>query len=624
MNKKQLLPELVSLLVPIGTFCLKLYHVQAVLSEATAARPAWLLATAAALLVLISAMILLRPLVRTWTWLLSNLLLTAVLMIDLICWRYWHELPSLHLLREATLAKGVSSSVTALLKWGDLWYVADIAILSLLLASNSVRSFLGQAPRLKRRISLALASLLLVVAAAMNSTVLAKLEAEQSAQLALQTSKRTAQQVGLLHYHAMDAWRYLAKHINRVQLTSADWQQVTEHFHQQQVAAAHHHGLLEGKNLVMVQLEAFQAFVLQRTINGQEITPNLNRLAESSLRFDQTYYQTAWGGTSDAEFLANVSMLPAKEGSAYYQFAGNRFSSLAQTLNEAGYHTVSMHANAPDFWNRASMHQSLGFQDYQNIEHFDIDERFLLGLTDHSFYRQAVEKMRSYRQPFYAFLISLSSHFPFKDETNPLPATLDVGKFADTLMGDYLQSIHFADQAVGVLVDELVAAGFWDNSLVVFYGDHAAIPYEQRSLLGQLVYGRDSLTQLEWFQQQRVPLLIHLPQEQFRGSIKIAAGQIDIYPTVANLLGVSAPFALGNDLLNTEGGFVCFRNNMWVTDQVMYLGTPGLLYSLESGELLNMEEYGQHFDEAANTVRVSDLTLEHDLLDIISTRLSDE
>ncbi len=623
MNKKQPLPELVSLLVPIGTFSLKLYHVQTLLDEANMSRLAWLLGTVAALAVITSLLVAFRPLARCWAWLVLNSTLTGVLLVDVLCWRYWRELPSLHLLQQAMLLKGVSSSVTALLKRSDLWYVIDIAVMTGILSSRNARAWL-QRSACKRRTGCILSTCLLLIAVLINSVVLARLETDQNTWLALQTSKRNAQQVGLLHYHAMDAWRYAARQINRVQLTSADWEQVTDRFSKPELPPARYNGILEDKNLIMVQLEAFQAFVMQRSLNGQEITPNLNRLAETSLHFSQTYYQTAWGGTSDAEFLANVSMLPAKEGSAYYQFAGNRFASLAQTLHEAKYHTVAMHANTPDFWNRTSMYQSLGFQDYQNIDHFVIDEIFLLGLTDHSFYRQAVEKMQNYEQPFYAFLISLSSHFPFKDEANPLPETLDVGEYKDTVMGDYLQAIHFADDAVGQLVGELQASGLWDDSVVVFYGDHAAMPYEERTLLAQLVYGRDSLTQLEWFLQQRVPLLIHLPQDRLSGSRKTAAGQMDIYPTVANLLGVSAPFALGTDLLNTEEGFVCFRNGMWVTDEAMYLGVDDLLFNLDTGEILSLHDYSQQVAEAADTVAVSDLTLEYDLLGLISSRVSDD
>ncbi|WDC83692.1 hypothetical protein PL321_14080 [Caloramator sp. mosi_1] len=87
---------------------------------------------------------------------------------------------------------------------------------------------------------------------------------------------------------------------------------------------------MKGKNLIVVQLEAFQGFLLNKKIDGIEITPNLNKLAKESLVFDNCFYQTAYGGTSDAEFLMNNSLLPIREGAVYYQYAGNNYEALPE------------------------------------------------------------------------------------------------------------------------------------------------------------------------------------------------------------------------------------------------------------------------------------------------------
>lgn len=621
MRRQRLTLDLGSLLVFACLLYLKLSHLQKSFADSPSDTRPWQLGTLALVITLLAILALFRPWPRLRAFLLIDLLLTVILVTDQVYWRYFHDVPSVSLLRHARLAGEVKSSVTALLRWVDLLYLPDIVLVAALAWSKRVKRVL-QPAGLHFGLQFSLATLLLVSGLWLNHANLARLEQSQPGLLqTLYNRKYVADHVGVINYHLFDAWRFTTSQMNKTALTSADWSQLTSRFGGTEDAATDHFASLAGKNLIMVQLEAFQAFVLNREIMGQEITPTLNSLAKSSLTFEQAYYQTAWGGTSDAEFLSNVSMLPAREGSAYYQFAGNTFHSLPGSLSAAGYHTAVMHANTPGFWNRLSMYQSLGFQDYENVDNFQIDETFGLGLTDSSFYRQAVAKMQAYQKPFYAFLISLSSHFPFKDEAHPLPAALDVGEFAGTLMGDYLQAIHYADQALGELVSELQAAGLWEESLVVFYGDHAAIPFEGRDMLARLVLGKDELSQLEWFREQRVPLIMHLPGEALRGTRQTAAGQIDIYPTVANLLGVPAPYALGNDLLNTEQGFVCFRNNMWLTDQAIYFGMDEQLFDLGTGHQLPLVDYQAEMDVLQETIRVSDLTLEHDLVERLNSLL---
>ena len=58
---------------------------------------------------------------------------------------------------------------------------------------------------------------------------------------------------------------------------------------------------------ILVQLESFQASVIDKAINGEEVTPNLNRLKKESLYFSSFYHQTHKGRTSDAEFITNTS-----------------------------------------------------------------------------------------------------------------------------------------------------------------------------------------------------------------------------------------------------------------------------------------------------------------------------
>jgi phosphoglycerol transferase MdoB-like AlkP superfamily enzyme len=371
---------------------------------------------------------------------------------------------------------------------------------------------------------------------------------------------------------------------------------------------------MEGKNLIIVQLEAFQSFVLERKVNGQEITPNLNKLAKQSLVFDNYYYQTAWGGTSDAEFLSNISLLPARDGAVYYIYPGNTYDSMIKELEKKDYYTSVMHANRPGFWNRAAMYKNIGFDTYESEDQFNIDEVQCLGLSDKSFFRQAVDKMDKYDKPFYSFLITLSSHFPFKDSQNKLDNILDVGEFEGELMGDYLKAVKYTDEAIGEFIQDLKDKGLWDNSVVVFYGDHSAIPEDKKGQLARLLYGRDNMSDLEWFEAQKVVMMAHFPNEEIKGRSDITAGQMDLYPTIANLFGFDAKYSLGRDLLNSDDGFVVTRAGMWANNEVAYIKPIDKVLDLKTGEEKNREDYKAMFEKAQAYLKNSDAIIENDLI----------
>ena len=66
-------------------------------------------------------------------------------------------------------------------------------------------------------------------------------------------------------------------------------------------------GIAKDKNVIVIQVEALQSFTLFKSINGKEITPNLNKLTKESIHFPNFYHQIGQGNTSDAEFIVNSS-----------------------------------------------------------------------------------------------------------------------------------------------------------------------------------------------------------------------------------------------------------------------------------------------------------------------------
>ncbi|MFQ9799748.1 MAG: sulfatase-like hydrolase/transferase [Clostridia bacterium] len=111
--------------------------------------------------------------------------------------------------------------------------------------------------------------------------------------------------------------------------------------------------MAKGRNLIVVQLESFQNFLIGASYEGQVITPNLNRLLqEDTLYFDHYYQQIGKGSTSDAEFASQNSFLPVMYGQSYTRFMDNAFYGLPWIMRENGYSATAFHGYVGEFWNR--------------------------------------------------------------------------------------------------------------------------------------------------------------------------------------------------------------------------------------------------------------------------------
>ena len=113
--------------------------------------------------------------------------------------------------------------------------------------------------------------------------------------------------------------------------------------------------------MIVVQMEAWQHFLLGMRVNGREVLPNLNRLAEGALVWDYIMDVTCRGRTSDAEFAAMTGLYPDCERITGMAYAGNRLVGLPSVLAEVGYGTYSFHGFRKFFWNRSELHSVPSF-----------------------------------------------------------------------------------------------------------------------------------------------------------------------------------------------------------------------------------------------------------------------
>ena len=404
--------------------------------------------------------------------------------------------------------------------------------------------------------------------------------------------------------------------------------------------------IFEGRNVIVIHAESMQDIALNRTFNGEEVTPNLNRLIDEGLFFTNFYSQVSVGTSSDTELTFNTSLMPTQNGTAFVSYFDRTYIATPSLMKEKGYYTFSMHANNADFWNRRAMHESLGYDKFYSKETYDVDKENVigLGLSDKEFFAQSVEKIKKLseeHEKYYGLLITLTNHTPFSDTdkygefavtmkttiTNEDGTTeeIEAPYLEGTKLGNYFKSVHYADAALGEFFQAMDEEGLLDNTVVILYGDHdARLPRSDYNLMNNYdpvtdsVKSKDDETYEEYDSfdyelDRKVPLLIWTKDGKVKGKVDYTMGMYDVMPTIGNMLGFYNKYALGHDIFETkENNIVVFPNGNWITDKMYYNSQKGE-YKLLKDEIIDEDYISKNNEYAEKLLDVSNKAIVFDL-----------
>ncbi|QYR24032.1 LTA synthase family protein [Paenibacillus sp. sptzw28] len=568
---------------------------------------------------------------------LLNMVLTIIVYADLLYFRYFQDLISIPVLTQAGQVGSLGESIGSLLTPADIWYFIDWVCLIPLVLYLAFRKRKARAqvsfvkPKWVRRSLMRMSLSMIVFATGLTLVFVPVNMATRTWAAGLFASNWWNMSLynitGVIGFHGYDIYRFGKERLFMDKTVPAEQVSEAEQWFGERGAVRKQleddpmFGKYKGMNVIMVQLEAFQNFVIGQKINGQEVTPNMNKLLGESMYFKNFYHQTSQGRTSDADLAANISLQPLPTGSVFIRYPQHQYDSMPSALKDNGYTTAAYHAYDGGFWNRNTMYSAMRYDAFYSKKSFKIDEPLGWSLGDNSFFQQSVDLMLKQKQPFYSYLIGLSSHHPY---TIPERAqSLDTGEFTGTIFGDYLQSVHYVDASLGHLVERLKEEGLWDKSIFLFYGDHDNSirewePFEK--FLGKPLSELERLNILK-----QVPLFVHIPNGDRSGVYEQVGGQLDLTPTILHLLGISSAdkYMIGTPLVTEkplEGKKVVLRNGSFTDGQVFYIPSEDLLpehdkcLDFASAAPLETTVCQAGADYARDELTHSDLVIEHNLI----------
>ena len=417
--------------------------------------------------------------------------------------------------------------------------------------------------------------------------------------------------------------------------------------------------IFKGKNVIVIHAESIQNYLLNTEINGKAIAPNLKKLADEGMYFSNFYSQESVGTSSDTEFTYSTSLLPASSGTVFVSYWDREYPSIQKFLKDEDYYVFSMHANKGNMWNREVMHKELGYDKfYYYDKDYDIDEVIGLGLSDKSFFRQSVQKIKKISEKhdkYYGTLIMLTNHTPFEgvEDQTDLDLTYHYTKtdeitgektevvndyLSNTTLGNYFTTAHYADEAIGELVDELDKEGLLEDTILVIYGDHDAkikrseynyyynYNPETDSKLSSSDPNYKEYTKYDYELNRKVPFIIWTKDEKLRKKINTeittVTGMYDVLPTLGNMLGIYDKYALGHDVFSTDEHYVVFPNGNWITDKMYYDNQNGKAIIFDEDSVIDKDYISKYTTQAEKEIAVSNDIIVHDL--IKKTKESDE
>ena len=293
-------------------------------------------------------------------------------------------------------------------------------------------------------------------------------------------------------------------------------------------------------NLLIVFAESLESWVLEKKVNGKEITPCLNRLLKekSTLYAPNVLTQVKGGRSIDAQLMICSGLLPLMSGTYSSLYYDNTFYTIQKAMRGLKHsRSYLLTIDKVSTWNQGAVARSFGtdtiisYHDFKMTEAFGTHKR----IGDASFFQQCREKIERGEvwkpgESVYMQFVTYSGHAPFK-----LPDHLRTITFPASIpekAADYMTTAHYTDKAIGDFVAYLKTLPQYKETIVVIVGDHEGLASYRQELVGNpACRGLVSDKQLTPFIVLNSP--VGLRYDKFMG-------QIDIYPTLLNLMQLDA------------------------------------------------------------------------------------
>ena len=272
----------------------------------------------------------------------------------------------------------------------------------------------------------------------------------------------------------------------------------------------------ERPNVVLIMLESLGRTVMDEVVDGRAIAPNLQRIKQEGIWFENMYANSYRTDRGTVAVMSGYAAHPVVSVMKYPQKA-HTLPAIARSLQNEGYATSFMYGGDANFTNTISYLYGTGVERITDKAQLSFDAPTnKWGYADDvvcPYFAEEVLSLSQQGKPFFATLLTLSSHEPFD---------VPYSAFEDKI----LNSVAFTDEAVGKMIDSWRASDAWDDMLVILIADHG-MPYPSTLTTGSE-------------ERQRIPMIwTGGALEQSGIEVTTYCSQADLAATLLAQLGIA-------------------------------------------------------------------------------------
>lgn len=486
-----------------------------------------------------------------------DFILTLLFLMDLWYFRGFLTVPSILIATQTANLDNLGGAAFSMVSGLDLLFLLDFIILGVYVFFAKSYLFKETKRAVKTFCITLILPILYIGYIPFNIHILGNEDVSGAYMFSSYDPTNTARYFSSIGYHIFDVYN-VYRDSQPYEFTEEDTTQLNKYydFNKETLPNNDYFGMSKGKNLIVIQVESLESFVLGKEYNGKKITPVMDDLVSRGIYFPNVFEQVNEGTSSDSDLMVNTSMLPLRIGSTFFRYPTRDYNSMPLILQNHGYYTESIHPDKGSFWNYANGSRGMGFNEFTDFYSFDATDFVGMGISDRSYFEQVIPMLDEMKEPFYTLTVTLTNHGPFDLPEELRKLNLDAELGANEF-GGYLESVHYTDAQIGYFLELLDKNGLLDNSLIAVVGDHTGVhKYYNHSI--------EKLSKKEpWFEYDGNPTVPFIlfdktttvpPQTN-----KVYGGQIDIMPTLLYALGIPKEeyddTALGRNLLNTDKSF---------------------------------------------------------------------
>jgi arylsulfatase A-like enzyme/lipopolysaccharide biosynthesis regulator YciM len=345
-------------------------------------------------------------------------------------------------------------------------------------------------------------------------------------------------------------------------------------------------------NVLLITIDTLRADRLSCYSDQHVQTPNIDSLAEQGVLFSRAFANTSTTLPSHTNILLGTSPLYHGVHDNLNFIVREEHLSLAEHLKANGY-TTSAYVGAYPLDPRFGLEQ--GFDIYNaEYPHDYYSELTALERPAEEVVAKACEGIREARSPWFIWVHCYDPHLPYAP---PEPFR---SRFSENL---YDGEVAYVDLMMGRLLDCLKEKQVYDDTIIIFTGDHG----ESLGEHGEASHGFFAYNSSIW-----VPLIINVPGND-PGRFDQNVSHLDIFPTVCDVIGVKKPsFLHGHSLVPALDG-------KKLSEKTIYFESMYPYYSHGWAPLMGYIEGSQKFIESP-IPELYDLTKDFDERENLANR----